>query len=167
MSPQQWVSSKRSQTQPLQCFSPCSEARECLLMLREAVQHGDIDVARSTIEAAESIRPHEAARTNVLGLSDDHGWTPLHYAAALGHLDVCEMLLQARADVNATLLDYSTPLMLAAEEGKMRTARLLLSYGAKTHCKDEAGFTVLERCAPGLAGLMALAISEEHSPPRT
>jgi len=136
-------------------------------MLREAVQHGDIDVARSTIEAAESIRPHEAARTNVLGLSDDHGWTPLHYAAALGHLDVCEMLLQARADVNATLLDYSTPLMLAAEEGKMRTARLLLSYGAKTHCKDEAGFTVLERCAPGLAGLMALAISEEHSPPRT
>mmetsp|Transcript_29021 Transcript_29021/g.52864 ORF Transcript_29021/g.52864 Transcript_29021/m.52864 type:complete len:314 (-) Transcript_29021:45-986(-) len=171
-SPQQRVSTCKSSVpqQPLHVLSPSPEAWECLLTLREAVRHGDVEVARNTIEAAGSIpRPHDSMRlaTHVIGLSDDHGWTPLHYAAALGHVDVCEMLLLARADVNATLLDYSTPLMLAAEEGKMRTARLLLSYGAKTHHKDEAGFTVLDRCAPGLAGLMALAISEEHNPPKS
>mmetsp|Transcript_51664 Transcript_51664/g.122982 ORF Transcript_51664/g.122982 Transcript_51664/m.122982 type:complete len:330 (+) Transcript_51664:86-1075(+) len=138
------------------CRSPGGGDRRKLL--REAVQHGDVQTAKSLLQA----RGDDSCTGGTLaGLSDEYGWAPLHYAASGGHVELCEILLQARADVNATLPDFSTPLMLAVEEGKMRTARLLLDNGARTRCKDEAGFTVLERCAPGLSGLMALATEEQ------
>lgn len=80
---------------------------------------------------------------------DKYGWTALHYAAQGGQLDACKLLLHAKGDANTELPDFSTPIMLAVEEGNISVAELLLQHGARTRCKDEAGFTVLDRCAPG------------------
>lgn len=34
-----------------------------------------------------------ATRATILNKADSRGWTPLHMAAALGHWDICELLL--------------------------------------------------------------------------
>lgn len=80
---------------------------------------------------------------------DTYGWCPMHYAASGGHIEVCQLLLEARGDANVELPDFSTPIMLAVEEGNIPVAQLLLQHGARTRSKDEAGFTVMDRCAPG------------------
>jgi len=89
---------------------------------------------------------------------DEHGWAALHYSAANGNVEVCYALMQRNCDLNATLPDYSTALMLTAEEGHMQIARLFLECGAKVKCRDENGFTVQERCEircrPELARLL-------------
>eukprot|EP00929_Paragymnodinium_shiwhaense_P035369 TRINITY_DN19099_c0_g1_i2.p1 TRINITY_DN19099_c0_g1~~TRINITY_DN19099_c0_g1_i2.p1 ORF type:complete len:106 (+),score=8.81 TRINITY_DN19099_c0_g1_i2:38-355(+) len=74
----------------------------------------------------------------------------LHYGASCGHLEVCRLMLQTRADTNATLPDLSTPLMLAVEEAKLNVATLLLAEGAMTRCRDEDGFTAASRCDPSI-----------------
>jgi hypothetical protein len=79
---------------------------------------------------------------------DAYGWSSLHYAASGGHLEVCKALLDARGDANVELPDFSTPLMLAVEEGGLPVAKLLIQNGARLSSKDEAGFTVMDRCAP-------------------
>mmetsp|Transcript_28212 Transcript_28212/g.49272 ORF Transcript_28212/g.49272 Transcript_28212/m.49272 type:complete len:341 (+) Transcript_28212:137-1159(+) len=105
---------------------------------------------------AEAARCHDAAAIQACLQAgarasgrDQHGWAPLHYSAADGHLEICRMLLETGCDVDVQLPDLSTPLMLAAEEGHMAIAELLLQRGARPWCKDETGFTALDRCAEG------------------
>jgi ankyrin repeat protein len=50
---------------------------------------------------------------------DTDGWTPLHSAAANGHLDVVEFLVERQAEVNAKNKDRATPLHLAALNGHL------------------------------------------------
>jgi len=80
--------------------------------------------------------------------ADEHGWAALHYAASGGHTEACKVLLEFKANMEVLLPDRSTPLMLAAEEAQISVIRLLLEHGASTKCRDEDGFTVLERCDP-------------------
>lgn len=103
--------------------------------LFEAAQSGDIQAVQHVLGCGALVNTF-----------DTHGWAALHYSCAAGHGEVCETLLQWGSDVNATLPDFSTPLMLAAEEGQLPVARLLLERGAQAKCRDENGFTALERC---------------------
>jgi len=48
---------------------------------------------------------------------DDHGFSPLHWAAKEGHLNLVTLLIQRGARVNATNMGDDTPLHLATAHG--------------------------------------------------
>jgi len=120
-----------------QMVSPQSTGRSSSaeVQLIEAAQVGDPQAVQTAIK--------EGANLNSIDL---HGWSALHYGSAGGHLTVCKVLVESSCDVNMTLPDFSTPLMLAVEEGHLSIARYLLDGGALPHRKDEDGFTAHDRC---------------------
>ena len=72
------------------------------------------------------------------------GWTPLHYAARQGHLDIARSLLDAGADVNHPADgDRSTPLLVATINGHFDLAMELLAAGADPKLASAAGATPL------------------------
>src|SRR6185436_4366211 len=75
-----------------------------------------------------------AASPDLADARDAHGSTPLHAAAARGHLDVVRLLLQYRADPNARDAgDNALALHFAAGGGHIETVRALLDAGADVH----------------------------------
>lgn len=91
---------------------------------------------------------------------DEHGWSALHHAVAGCHFDVCQALVEFKADLQVQLPDLSTPLMLAADEGNIPLARLLLRAGALPGLRDDDGFTAQDRCESSLRPQFASVVLE-------
>jgi uncharacterized protein len=72
---------------------------------------------------------------------DQHGTTPLMYAAALGNVDAMKVLLRAGADVNARNAFDATALMWCINQPNM--VRLLLAKGADVNARSKMGRTPL------------------------
>jgi len=66
-------------------------------------------------------------------------WSALHYAAFAGHGEVVAYLLERGANIDALSTNGSTPLMMAAREGKESVARTLLGAGARRDIVNERG----------------------------
>jgi tetratricopeptide (TPR) repeat protein len=66
-------------------------------------------------------------------------WSALHYAVFAGHADVVAYLLSRGAEINALSTNGSTPLMMAAREGRDEIARSLLRAGADRDIVNENG----------------------------
>lgn len=62
---------------------------------------------------------------------DDHGFSPLHWAAKEGHLNLVTLLIQRGARVNATNMGDDTPLHLATAHGHRDIVSLVIivAYG--------------------------------------
>uniref|UniRef100_A0A671RDM7 Ankyrin repeat and sterile alpha motif domain containing 3 n=1 Tax=Sinocyclocheilus anshuiensis TaxID=1608454 RepID=A0A671RDM7_9TELE len=71
------------------------------------------------------------------------GWTPLMYAAYIGHDNIANLLLETGVSVKATTSKGLTPLMLAASCGNESITYFLLQQGAQLECKDVRGWTAL------------------------
>lgn len=69
------------------------------------------------------------------------GWAPLHYAAAGGHIDVIQLLLDENAYIDAESPNKTTPLMMAAHYGSPEAVKLLLEAGADPTLRNELGLT--------------------------
>ncbi|XP_035739588.1 ankyrin repeat domain-containing protein 39-like [Vespa mandarinia] len=83
-------------------------------------------------------------------IEDSAGYTALHYAARNGYYQICEMLLQYGANVNArTRCGQATALHRAATQGHDRVVESLLKYGANANLKDADGYTALHRALIG------------------
>jgi ankyrin repeat protein len=67
------------------------------------------------------------------------GWTPLHYAASGGGLDVVRWLLDQGAPIDALAPNRSTPLMMAARYGASESVELLLARGADPRPRNDRG----------------------------
>jgi ankyrin repeat protein/Tol biopolymer transport system component len=77
----------------------------------------------------------------VLDHVDEHGWTPLHYAASSRHLDVIEYILAQDVDINARNAKGETAYNLAAILEDKAVADLLKMKGSDT---IEPKFPVIE-----------------------
>jgi len=75
------------------------------------------------------------------------GWTPLHYAAANGHNEIVQMLLEKSAYIDAESPNKTTPIMMAARGGHIRTVKLLLDEGADASLKNELGMNAIDFAA--------------------
>jgi len=72
------------------------------------------------------------------------GWTPLHYAATHGHLEVMNLLLENYAYIDAASPNGSTPLMMAANYGTPMAVKLLLEAGADPMLKNDLGLSAID-----------------------
>jgi ankyrin repeat protein len=80
---------------------------------------------------------------------DTNGCSPLWYASGLGHAAVVDLLATRGAAIDMACAG-STPLAVAAIEGRAEVARLLISHGAQLECKDDDGATAFYlACAQG------------------
>ncbi|XP_074023325.1 histone-lysine N-methyltransferase EHMT2-like, partial [Numenius arquata] len=73
--------------------------------------------------------------------------TPLHAAAQKGYLEICHLLLQAGANINATDKLRRTPLMEAVANNHVETARYMVRRGGCVYSKEEDGSTCLHHAA--------------------
>ncbi|XP_071507959.1 histone-lysine N-methyltransferase EHMT2-like [Diadema antillarum] len=69
--------------------------------------------------------------------------TPLHGAAAKGHLDIICLLLQSGANIEAVDANLATPLHAAAENSHLACVQYLVKCGANINHKDDEGSTPL------------------------
>lgn len=72
------------------------------------------------------------------------GWTPLHYAAAIGNNDIVRILLDRSAYIDAESPNKTTPMMMAARGGHIYTVKLLLDEGADATLKNDLGMTAID-----------------------
>lgn len=72
------------------------------------------------------------------------GWTPLHYAAAGGHNEIVQILLEKSAYIDAESPNKTTPIMMAARGGHIMTVKLLLDEGADATLKNDLGMTAID-----------------------
>lgn len=101
---------------------------ETALML--VALHGDLQSVKVLVErGAEVNRP---------------GWTPLHYAAAGGHVPVIAFLLDESAYIDAQSPNRTTPLMMAARQKHTNAVRVLVEAGADPAQRNEAGYGAAE-----------------------
>jgi ankyrin repeat protein len=79
------------------------------------------------------------------------GATPLHLAAAMGDEKLVQMLIDAKASVNAkcnkNMLTGQTPLHLAAGQGRLKVMQILLNHEAAVDVRDSFGATPLHEAA--------------------
>jgi len=69
------------------------------------------------------------------------GWTPLHYAATNGHVEVINLLLDEYAYIDAESPNGTTPLMMAAQYGTPSAVKLLLEMGADPSLQNSQKLT--------------------------
>jgi ankyrin repeat protein len=72
------------------------------------------------------------------------GWTPLHYAATNGHLEVMELLFANNAYIDAESPNGTTPLMMAAQYGSTAAVKRLLEEGADPGLRNQLGLTAID-----------------------
>jgi ankyrin repeat protein len=72
------------------------------------------------------------------------GWTPLHYAAAVGNTEIVQLFLDKSAYIDAESPSKMTPIMMAAAGGHIYTVKLLLDEGADATLKNSAGMTAID-----------------------
>lgn len=70
-------------------------------------------------------------------------------AARYGETEVCQLLLENKANVNNQTKEGETPLMWAAHGGHSKTCKYLLECEADINLQDKYGFTALIRAAKG------------------
>lgn len=102
-------------------------------ILSIACTHGRIAIAKALLDRGADV---DAGST-------DGNWSPLHYAAGMGHVDIVELLLDHKANIEAMTDKGRTPLLWACGNGQLKTALTLLKRGAAVEARNEFGRTAL------------------------
>jgi uncharacterized protein len=93
----------------------------------------DIEIARTLLAAGADPKIIDA----------EYLETPLNCAADTGNLELAELLIAARVDVNHGNVDSWTALHVASYRSRHKFAKLLIAAGADVNLKNKAGHTSL------------------------
>ena len=117
--------------------------------LYTAVSTGQVALIRVLLAGGAKVR------------SEADGWTALHAAARWRDTAAARLLLEAKADANATGRFGDTPLHMAAWDGDGEMARLLLTYGANVNAASgyDAGTPLCIAAEAGKEELSELLIA--------
>jgi len=119
--------------------SPSADDSSGLSPLLSAVLYGELEEARSLVEAG----------TDPGASGDALDTKPLLYAAWNGDAAMVEMLLEKGAAVDGVDAGWRTPLMLASGTGALDVVKMLLKAGASTSKGDRDNATALCHAAGG------------------
>ena len=72
------------------------------------------------------------------------GWSPIHYAATNGHLEIAQFLMTNGAQVNALSPSETTPLMMSIGSGNDQLIKYLLDNGADLRMRNHEGYTAID-----------------------
>ena len=99
----------------------------------DAVQSGDIASVKKFLDEGVPV-----------DLTDEEGWSLLHHAAALGQVEVINLLREKGCHVDLIDNEGCTPLHYAATNGDIETIRLLIAMGSNVNSVDSEGNTPLK-----------------------
>ncbi len=120
--------------------------------IHSAASRGDVEKVKALL----------AADPDLVSSKDEHGWTPLYFAAASGHKDVVELLIANKADVNALNLNF-TPLHAAVMNHHPDVADLLIASNAQVTIFDAAAGGYLDIVQAQLKTNPALVSATDHN----
>jgi ankyrin repeat protein len=110
----------------------------------------------------EKVKVLLAENPDLVSSQDEHGWTPLYWAAASGHKDVVALLIANKADVNA-FNQHFTPLHAAVLNHHLDVADLLIASNAQVTIFDAAAGGYVENVKAQLKANPALASAADDS----
>ena len=105
------------------------------VQVRGSDREGELDgpiLAAAYNGNIEAVKQHLAAGTDVNVKGGFADGTPLHYAAANGHKEIAELLIEKGADVKAKDEGGKTPLDVAIQFKELEITNLLRVIGGKT-----------------------------------
>lgn len=76
-------------------------------------------------------------------LKDSNGWMAIHYAARYANEEMLEECCKFTTNKDTKDIMGKTPLMLAAELGRLSAVKTLIEHGAQIDLTDSAGLSVL------------------------
>eukprot|EP01136_Pigoraptor_vietnamica_P034115 Opistho-1_new@97733 len=103
--------------------------------LHKAAKDGDVDKIKKLLKGGLFAKKADVSTT------DDHSWTPLHYAAYEGHVDAIHLLVAHGCDVHARTIDGELALHLAAKKGGVPACKALIEHGSPILSTDNNGWT--------------------------
>ena len=109
------------------------------VQVRGSDREGELDVpilAAAYNGNIEAVKQHLAAGTDVNVKGGFADGTPLHYAAANGHKEIAELLIEKGADMNAKDEDGGTPLDVAIQFKELEIADLIRVIGGISGAAD-------------------------------
>jgi uncharacterized protein len=123
----------------------------------DTVYYTDLDRVRSIL----------GENPQLVNAKNDKGWTPIQMAAAFGHLDIVDFLIEKNADVNSKDNEDNTPLHYSASRPPFGKGlhqegipRALITAGADVNATSWNGTTPLHNAAgSGLKDVVQLLIS--------
>lgn len=138
------------------CSSQSSHDCQCHQNLTNPSVHqtlDELDFDRGMWSSAlagdiEDVRRKLTSGSHNVNATDKSGYSPLHYSARNGHLEICKLLLSHGAKVNMeTRSGEATPLHRAAYMGHSDIVQLLVDCGADPLATDCDGMTPLHKAS--------------------
>ncbi len=80
--------------------------------------------------AEEILAKYQELENHTIEVTDTHGWTALHYAADSGSLECVKLLIEHKANINATTNKNETALFLATKRNHLD----IVEYLAENNC---------------------------------